>query len=58
MSCMHAEVELIISLGKLVRGASPQDVGHQVDTRMQRKAKKKTLSQSACGAGDETRPKT
>ena len=28
------EVELIISLGKLVKGASPQGIGHQVETRM------------------------
>ena len=26
----HVEVELIISLGKLVKGASPQGIGHQV----------------------------
>ena len=31
----HVEVELIISLGKLVKGASPQGIGHQVETRMQ-----------------------
>ena len=33
------EVELIFFPGKVVRGASPQDVGYQIDTRMQRKAK-------------------
>ena len=32
---VFVEVELIISLGKLVKGASPQGIGHQVDTRMQ-----------------------
>ena len=31
----HVEVELIIFLGKLVKGASPQGIGHQVETRMQ-----------------------
>ena len=31
----HVEVELIISLGKLVKGASHQGIGHQVETRMQ-----------------------
>ena len=34
----HVEVyyiELIISLGKLVKGASPQGIGHQVETPMQ-----------------------
>ena len=31
----HVEAELIISLGKLVKGASPQGIGHQVETRMQ-----------------------
>ena len=31
----HVEVELIISLGKLMKGASPQGIGHQVETRMQ-----------------------
>ena len=31
----HVEVELISSLGKLVKGASPHDIGHQVETRMQ-----------------------
>ena len=31
----HVEVELIISLGKLVKGESPQGIGHQVETQMQ-----------------------
>ena len=39
----HVEVELIISLGKLVKGASPQGIAHQVETRMQQ----------AYGAGNE-----
>ena len=57
-ACKHIEVELIISLGKLVRGASPQDVGHQVDTRMQRKAKEVSFPAPFQAAGDETRQKT
>ena len=32
---VDSRVELIISLGKLVKGASPQGIGHQVETRMQ-----------------------
>ena len=55
-ACKHVEVELIISLGKLVRGASPQDVGHHVDTRMQRKVKEVSFPApfQARGHGDET----
>ena len=51
---------MIISLGKLVRGGSPQDVGYQVVTQMQRKAKDSLVSSplsSTHGAEDETRPK-
>ena len=57
-ACKHdvVEVELIIFLGKLVRGASPQDVGHQVDTWMQRKVKEVSFPApfQASGHGDET----
>ena len=58
-ACKHVEVELIISLGKFVRGASPQDVGHQVVTLCRERPK--IVSSPAPfrvrGAWDETRPK-
>ena len=49
----HVEVELIISLEKLVRGASPQGIGHQVETWMQRKIVSFPAPFQAHGAGDE-----
>ena len=49
----HVEVELIISLGKSVKGASPQGIGHQVETRMQRKIVSFPAPFQAYGAGDE-----
>ena len=58
-ACKYVEVELTISLGKLVRGASPQDVGHHIMTRMQRKAKDTHCPQPACkrGWGQDYKPK-
>ena len=40
-----------------MKGASPQDIGHQVMTRMQPKIVSSPASFHARGVGEETKPK-
>ena len=49
----HVDVELIISLGKLVKGASPQGIGHQVEPDSDAVKVSFPAPFQAYGAGDE-----